>query len=197
MTSRNENSLRIIGGEFRGRKLSFADLPGLRPTGDRLRETLFNWLAPSLPGSRCVDLFTGSGALALESASRGAAEVTALDTAAAVTTLLKGHAKTLNCTQLKVFQDNAIAWLGKQSAGPFDIVFIDPPFAHDLWQTTIDALVQTNSLAEGAAIYIESGRDTPYQSPSNWRLHREKRAGQVTCRLYFYDAGEGNFELKD
>jgi 16S rRNA (guanine966-N2)-methyltransferase len=196
MATRSENSLRIIGGEFRGRKLSFADLPGLRPTGDRLRETLFNWLAPYINGSRCADLFTGSGALALESLSRGAALVTALDTAPQVISMLRDHAKTLDCSQLQLFQDNSITWLTRQAEQSIDIVFIDPPFAQALWQPSIDALIQTQCLTNGAAIYIESGRDTPYQIPSTWRLHREKRAGQVTCRLYFNDADDRNFELK-
>jgi len=182
------NTLRIIGGQFRGRKLSFADLPGLRPTGDRLRETLFNWLSPQLYGSRCLDLYTGSGALALECLSREAGHVTALDQAPLVINTLRSHAETLNTNDLSLHNGDAISWLSGPKGEPFDLVFIDPPFDQNLWQPTIDSLVKHGHLNPNAAVYIESGRDCPYIAPTQWRLHREKTAGQVTARLYFNEA---------
>jgi len=190
-TVKSNNLLRIIGGKFRGRKLSFADLPGLRPTGDRLRETLFNWLNPYMPGSRCLDLYTGSGALALESLSRDASEVTALDRMPQVISTLQSQVVLLQSAEPNLHLDlhnaNAINWLSQPPSMPYDIVFVDPPFGLNLWQQSIDLLVKNNWLNKGAAIYIESGRDCPYIAPKEWRLHREKRAGKVNCRLYFYE----------
>ena len=193
-TVKSNNLVRIIGGKFRGRKLAFADLPGLRPTGDRLRETLFNWLSPYLPGSRCLDLYTGSGALALESLSRDASEVTALDSMPQVISTLQSQVALLQSAEpnlrLDLHNTNAINWLSEAASKPYDIVYVDPPFDLNLWQQTIDLLVKNNWLNEGAAIYIESGRDCPYIAPKDWRLHREKRAGKVSCRLYFKQNNE-------
>jgi len=178
------NQLRIIAGKHRGRKLSFADLPGLRPSGDRLRETLFNWLAPHIVGAHCLDLYTGSGALALEAVSREASSVIALDKAPEVINTLRQHANTLNAMELALHQADANIWLGEPADQACDIVFIDPPFDHNLWQTTIDLLGQGAWLADGAVVYIESRRDSQYTVPAHWHLHREKKAGQVLARLY-------------
>jgi len=169
------NTLRIIGGQFRGRKLSFADLPGLRPTGDRLRETLFNWLAPQIFGSRCLDLYTGSGALALECLSREAIHVTALDQAKLVIDTLQSHANTLKTTGLSLHNHDALNWLEGSREAPFDIVFIDPPFDQNLWQATIDKLSEHGHLNPNAAVYIESGRDCPYATPAQWVLHGRRQ----------------------
>lgn len=180
------NQLRIIAGLWRGRKLSFPDVDGLRPTGDRIRETLFNWLAPEIQGARCLDLFAGSGALGIEALSRGA-EVSVLverDTKAAAQ--LKANLEFLKTEQGRVVNVDALGFLQKGNTDtPYHIVFIDPPFQLNLWQDVIEALEAGNWLADNATIYIESGRDDKYHPPINWQLHRDKHAGAVSYRLFY------------
>lgn len=183
------HTLRIIGGQWRGRKLSFVGAEGLRPTGDRIRETLFNWLMPDLPSARCLDVFSGSGALGLEALSRGAATATLLELHPQAAAQIRQHLRLLGCTQGEVVQTNSITWLLQAPrAEGYDVVFIDPPFEQDLWQATVDALEQRNWLNEGAAIYIETPRQLPLLTPAHWHLHREKHAGDVTFRLYYREA---------
>jgi 16S rRNA (guanine966-N2)-methyltransferase len=173
------NQLRIIGGEWRGRKLAFADAEGLRPTGDRIRETLFNWLAPYLPGARCLDLFAGSGALGLEAASRGAARVVMLDTAPAVVRLLREHGATLRASGVEVLQADALQYLGGP-AEPYDIVFLDPPFRQGLLQPCCERLATHGWLAPRAWIYLEAERELGEPAlPEGWTLHRSNAAGEV------------------
>lgn len=184
------SSLRIIGGQWRGRKLSFASVNGLRPTGDRIRETLFNWLMPDLPGARCLDLFSGSGALGLEALSRGAAEVVMLDREPTVVNLLQQNVATLGAQGARVVEADAIRWLQQQAkAEPtpaaYHIVFLDPPFDNNLWQPVLEALEQSRLLAYNAALYIEAPCDQALSLPPRWQLHREKQAGQVSYRLYY------------
>ncbi|GAB2514355.1 16S rRNA (guanine(966)-N(2))-methyltransferase RsmD [Microbulbifer agarilyticus] len=177
------SQLRIIGGRWRGRKVAFAPVEGLRPTGDRLRETLFNWLQFHLPDARCLDLFAGSGALGLEALSRGATHVDFVE-------LDGGAARTLR-EQLKLLQadggevHNCAAEVFTSQGGPaYDVVFVDPPFARDLWGATLEALVQSQRLSDGTLVYVESPRDTAVAAPEGWQLEKEKRAGQVCMRLY-------------
>ncbi len=182
--ARQGNQVRIIGGEHRGRKLSFPDISGLRPTGDRIRETLFNWLQPSLPGAACLDLFAGSGALGLEAASRGAARVVMLDRSPAVVEQLYHNISILGLKQTTVEQVDALAWL----QGPvqlFDIVFLDPPFADDLLQQACSMLEQGGWLKPDGLVYIETdvAAGLP-RLPPNWRQLKEKSAGQVSYFLY-------------
>jgi 16S rRNA (guanine966-N2)-methyltransferase len=182
------HQLRIIGGQWRGRKLPIADVDGLRPTGDRIRETVFNWLMGDIVGSHCLDIFAGSGALGLECLSRGAAHVTLLEKHPEAATQLKQHCQTLGTTQGKVIQCNALDWLHAPSipTKSIDIVFIDPPFDHALWVDTIDKLQASGLLNNEALIYIESPKHTPIPTPSHWHLHKEKQAGQVSYRLFCY-----------
>lgn len=183
--------LRIIGGRWRGRQLSFANADGLRPTGDRIRETLFNWLAPDLHGARCLDLFAGSGALGLEALSRGAAEVIMIeqnkDAHRHINQHLEQFKDELQLQQASVVKGSCLEWLLKprQPSPQFDVVFIDPPFAQNLWNDCINSLVQTNALAENAAIYIESPGDQQLICPQSWQLHRSKNAGSVKYQLYY------------
>lgn len=178
--------LRIIGGLWRGRKLGFPDIEGLRPTGDRIRETLFNWLAPEIQGARCLDLFAGSGALGIEALSRGASTSLMVERDNTAAAHLKGNLALLKADHGKVINAEAITWLKqKNTDAPYHIVFIDPPFQLKLWQAVIEALEEGNWLAENATIYIESGRDDHYQPPINWQLHRDKYAGAVSYRLYY------------
>ncbi len=170
--------VRIIGGRHRGRRLPFADLPGLRPTGDRIRETLFNWLQPYIEGARCLDLFAGSGALGLEAASRGAARVVMLDTAMAVIKQLAANKRELGLDQVAVIRADALQWL-EQEATPFDIVFLDPPFVGNLLEPLCQRL-NMGWLADGALVYMEdaASRELP-ALPDGWEMRRQKTAGQV------------------
>lgn len=189
-TGKNLNELRIIGGQWRGRKLKFPSQDGLRPTPDRVRETLFNWLAPYIPGARCADLFAGSGALGFEALSRGATAVTWLDTAAAVTQQLRDNLALLN-TEGTVQQLSAIEWLQQPAEDCIDVVFLDPPFASGLLQPAIEQLDASQRLAPTAWVYVETARDAPPPVvPPQWALHREKHAGQVSYRLYRVSAGQ-------
>ena len=179
------SQLRIIAGEWRSRRFSFTEQPGLRPTPDRVRETLFNWLAPNIEGARCLDLFAGSGALSLEALSRGARHVLSCDLSRDVTSTLRGHLQTLVCTRGEVLQQDALALLAGPPPAPFDIVFIDPPFHQDLLIPACSALEDNGWLTPEALIYTES-ETTPAQLafPSTWQLHREKKAGQVWYCLW-------------
>jgi len=185
------NRLRIIGGQWRGRKLSFPDSQGLRPTPDRVRETLFNWLGADIAGARCLDLFAGSGALGLEALSRGAAAVDFVDAAAEVCRQLRSNLQTLQTTQT-LYAATAIAQLeayGAKQQPPFDIVFLDPPFGQQMLAPCMALLDQYQLLREGSWVYIESGRgEVLPPAPSHWQLHREKTAGQVSYRLFLVDA---------
>lgn len=180
------NQLRIIGGSWRGRKLSFPDVDGLRPTGDRIRETLFNWLAPDIQGAHCLDLFAGSGALGLEALSRGAESSVLLEKHAAAAQQLKANLQLLQADNGRVEQVDSLQWLAQQKPShPFDIIFIDPPFALDLWAPIATALEANHWLSDAAVIYLEAPRDAQLQLPANWQLHRDKQAGQVSFRLYY------------
>lgn len=184
-----EKPLRIIGGQWRGRKLNFPATGGLRPTGDRIRETLFNWLAPHLPGARALDLFAGSGALGLEALSRGADEVVLLERQAQAWEQLRSNLALLGAENTAhLHHVDALRWLNQTNPGAgFDVVFIDPPFELDLWQRTIDAIQVNGWLAPGAAIYVEAGTETHFRVPDTWTLHRDKSAGQVRYRLYWLE----------
>jgi 16S rRNA (guanine966-N2)-methyltransferase len=180
------NQLRIIAGLWRGRKLSFPDVEGLRPTGDRIRETLFNWLAPELHGARCLDLFAGSGALGIEALSRGAALSVMVERDTKASAQLKTNLEILKAEAGRIINVDALSLLQKgNSDEPYHIVFIDPPFQLQLWQAVIDALEAGNWLADNATIYIESGRDDEYHPPINWQLHRDKHTGAVSYRLFY------------
>ena len=183
MARRASNQVRIIGGRHRGRKLSFPDQLGLRPTGDRVRETLFNWLQPLIPGARCLDLFAGSGALGIEAASRGAASVVMLEQAAPVVRSLRQNITGLGLEQVELIQTDALQWLNGP-AQPFDIVFLDPPFADKLLGACCEAL-QRGWLAEDARVYIEiDAGDALPELPEEWELLKQKKAGQVRFYLF-------------
>ena len=179
--------VRIIAGHWRGSKLPVANRPGLRPTADRVRETLFNWLPHSLAGLRALDLFAGTGALGFEAASRGAAEVVLLERDPGLAASLRDSAVRLKAERLRVETVDAPAWLSRAADGRFDLVFLDPPFAAGLWSEVAARLAPW--LAEGAWIYVESAREAVYEVPAGWRLHREGQTREVCYRLYRYRAG--------
>ncbi len=180
--SNKPNQLRIIGGAWRSRKLSFPELPGLRPSPDRVRETLFNWLAAEIPGARCLDLFAGSGALGLEAASRGAAEVVMVEWERAAVNALHSHVNLLNAGQVQVWEGDALTYL-RGSAVPFDVVFIDPPFGSELLQQSMLALQTGDWVRPGAHIYLEAKHGTAISLPGDWVVYRSKTAGQVDYQL--------------
>ena len=182
------STIRIIAGQWRGRKLPVAVIDGLRPTGDRIRETLFNWLDANIDGARCLDLFAGSGVLGLEALSRGAVQVTALDSSRVAISALVEASQLLNTSALQAMQMDAIQWLKSKPAGPFDLVFIDPPFQAGLLDETLALLAASNCLAVGALVYIERDRnDDPPQLPNGWQIHKDKVAGSVSYGLYSVD----------
>ena len=149
------NQLRIIGGEWGSRKLSFPDAPGLRPTPDRVRETLFNWLAPYVAGAKVLDPFAGSGALFLEALSRGAAMGQALDASNIAVASIKEHLGTLRCTTGQIQTADALRYLETQTATAYDLVFLDPPFNQNLLPAVCKLLEERQWLAENAWVYTE------------------------------------------
>ena len=185
--SKQSNQLRIIAGQWRGRKLNFPDLPGLRPTSDRIRETLFNWLQADIQGARCLDLFAGSGALGFEALSRGATEVVFVDTAPIVVNQIKQNFHTLNDQRGKDIQQSAFDFLNEKNTGPFDIVFLDPPFNLGLLEKSVEAIQKSECLKAGSLIYIESEKQLDFDLPASWRCLKEKKAGQVKYMLYVRD----------
>lgn len=176
--------IRIIGGKWRGRKLPVPVSPGLRPTTDRVRETLFNWLAPMIQGARCLDCFAGSGALGLEALSRYAGVAILLEADRHVAKQLSNNLTLLSAANGQVVNTNSLQWLA-QPGQPFDLVFLDPPFRKGLLAETINLLEQFNWLTADAWIYVEAEAESAATDvPANWQLHREKIAGQVAYRLY-------------
>jgi 16S rRNA (guanine966-N2)-methyltransferase len=175
--------VRIIGGSLRGSRLDVPASPGLRPTPDRVRETLFNWLAPVIPGARCLDLFAGTGALGIEAISRGAAGCVFVERDRRLAELLRGNLVRLRVSAGEVANAGADAFLAGEPR-PFDIVFLDPPFEAGLWQASAVALEQGGWLRSGAWIYLESPAQSPPPVPPAWTLHREARAGTVRHALY-------------
>jgi len=175
--------LRIVAGKWRSRLLPVADEPGLRPTSERIRETLFNWLASTIEGSRCLDLFAGSGALGLEALSRGAKEVVFVENSARATAVLKESVNMLEASGARIHQADAIKYL-KSEPEPFDIVFLDPPFAADLLEDLCRLLSEGNWLAEGGRVYLEQDRERPLpELPDGWTPLNDKTAGQVRYAL--------------
>lgn len=180
----SSNQIRIIGGAYRGRKLKFPSIDGLRPTSDRVRETLFNWLQPVLAGASCLDLFAGSGALGLEAASRGAERVVMLDKSPRVATQITENISLLGAQGVEVNCSDALQWL-TGSGQRFDVVFLDPPFAQDLLQPCCRLLDQGGWLGPNAKIYLESNEEKALpQLPPNWSPLRRKKAGQVCYYLF-------------
>lgn len=179
--------LRIIGGDWRSRKLRFPDAGGVRPTPARTRETLFNWLSFHLAGSHCLDLFAGSGALGLEALSRGAASTTFVEHNPELAQALRQNLQTLKCTSATVNCQGVEAYL---AAAPqaFDVVFMDPPFRQDWLARLYPLLIQQPWLRPGSWVYVEHESElTPPPPPANWQLHRQKHAGQVCYNLFRVD----------
>ena len=174
--------LRIIAGSLRGSRIAVPDAAGLRPTPERVRETLFNWLAPVIAGSKCLDLFAGSGALGIEALSRGAASVDFVEADTRLADLLRANLARLR-QDARVHAADALRFLA-HAAQAYDVVFLDPPFAADLWNAAAQALEDHRCLKDAAWIYVESPAHGAPAFPQNWTLHREGRAGEVRYALY-------------
>jgi 16S rRNA (guanine966-N2)-methyltransferase len=175
--------VRIIGGEWRGRKLKVPDILNLRPTPDRVRETLFNWLAPIIVGAHCLDAFAGSGALGFEALSRGAASVIMLDDSLKVVRLLQEELAIFKAENAEIYCAKMPLQL-KTPSKPFDIVFLDPPYTENLLLPSCFYLEERAFLAPNAYIYLEAREPLDEKMlPSNWRVLKSKRAGQVAYHL--------------
>ncbi|MBF6057586.1 16S rRNA (guanine(966)-N(2))-methyltransferase RsmD [Thiomicrorhabdus heinhorstiae] len=188
--------VRIIGGDWGGRKLPVLQAEGLRPTSDRVRETLFNWLQFEVPGARCLDLFAGSGALGFEALSRGAKSCCFLELSAENTRQLQANRQSLQADQAEIHQTDSVQWIQQQSSQAFDIVFIDPPFHKGLLEPVWQGLLQNGWLAEEAWIYLEqeNGLDWP-EIPESCSLYREKKTSQVKYALFHYQARQAESRI--
>ena len=180
--ARAPHEVRIIGGTWRGRKLPVADAPGLRPTPDRVRETLFNWLGQDLTGWRVLDAFAGTGVLGLEAASRGAAAVTLLEADKGLARQLQQQAERLKAETATVVNTDALGWM-RRGGERFDLVLLDPPFEADLFQAALEAA--THRLADGGWVYLEAPAEHAEDAlaAAGWLRHRHLKAGAVHAHL--------------
>ena len=185
VTKETPSQLRIIGGEWRGRKLSFHARPGLRPTSDRVRETLFNWLAPTIVGADCLDLFSGSGALGLEALSRGASYSDFVESDQLAAAYIQGNLRLLgdNSARGRVTTTDALKFMDAAQRR-WDVVFVDPPFDSGIGTRTLEYLASHDCLNHDSWIYFETRQSAPEAVPDSlYNLHREKTAGDVLYRL--------------
>ena len=180
------NRIKIIGGTWRSRQIAVIDEQGLRPTPARVRETLFNWLQADIFNSQCLDVFSGSGALGFEAASRGARLVVAIENNVPAYHALKDNAAKLSASQMTFIQKDALAYLTAPASTQFDIVFLDPPFGLGLIAQSIELLDKHQWLAPYAKIYVETENTLNIDAhiPKNWHSLKHKIAGEVTYRLF-------------
>jgi 16S rRNA (guanine966-N2)-methyltransferase len=189
-----QGQCRIIAGKWRGRIIRFEDAEGLRPTTDRIRETVFNWLQPYLSQSHCLDLFAGSGVLGFEALSRGASEVVFIEQNKTTVDNLKRNSQKLDAANTVILHKETLAWLDMMSSAAdnrqqyssqtFDLVFLDPPFRSELLQKSSFLLNSSGCLAENAIIYVEHAVDDTVTLPDNWQCLKEKKSGQVAYKLF-------------
>ncbi|MEC4088481.1 16S rRNA (guanine(966)-N(2))-methyltransferase RsmD [Pseudoalteromonas rubra] len=176
--------IRLISGRFRGRKLPVKNVEGLRPTTDRVKETVFNWLMQDVRDAKVLDCFAGSGSLGFEALSRFAHSTTFFEFDKQVAQQLQHNADTLKVDNAWVEQGDTLIKLATPAAQPFDLVFVDPPFRRDMVQSCCALLEANQWLSENALIYVEFERESTPTFPENWAILKEKQAGQVCCRLY-------------
>ncbi|OUS24399.1 16S rRNA (guanine(966)-N(2))-methyltransferase RsmD [Gammaproteobacteria bacterium 45_16_T64] len=183
--STSHHQLRIIGGEWRSRKLSFTPMDGLRPTQDRVRETLFNWLMYDIEGVNILDAFAGSGALGLEALSRGAKNVQFIEKSAMAADQIRQHLATLECTRGNVHQIDALQYLSASVSEPFQLIFLDPPFNQQLLQPCCEQLIRNGYSQPGTYIYVEAEIDIDLSTlPEQWQLVKDK--SQSTKHIVLY-----------
>jgi 16S rRNA (guanine966-N2)-methyltransferase len=176
--------LRIVAGKWRSRLLPVADVPGLRPTPERVRETLFNWLAPVIEGARCLDLYAGTGALGIEALSRGAASVEFVENSRLAVSTLRDSIELLGATSSPVHEADAQVFLKSDCRSSFNVIFLDPPFATDSYEELCRLLAGHGWLAKGAQVYLEQSSNQQIPAlPDGWELLKEKTAGNVRYSL--------------
>lgn len=185
MNKRSAETLRIIGGQWRSRHLSFPNIPGLRPTHDRVRETLFNWLAPYIKGASCLDLFAGSGALGFEALSRGARQVSFVDKHRKAIAVIESNAMQLEAKGCEIVVGECPSRMPPLTFPPYDIVFLDPPFHQGLLSSTAEWLERSGYLNDEAYIYIEAEKaNDAFSVPSNWQVNKSGKTPRVAYYLY-------------
>ncbi|KZN43731.1 16S rRNA (guanine(966)-N(2))-methyltransferase RsmD [Pseudoalteromonas luteoviolacea] len=183
--TQSNGHIRIISGKFKGRKLPVKDVEGLRPTTDRVKETLFNWLMADIRHASVLDCFAGSGNLGFECLSRFAQDATFIELDKGAAAQIKANAVTLGLDNAVVFNASALEYLkNNQNNQTFDVVFLDPPFRKDLLSPCCDLLEQHQWLHENTLIYVEFEKESMPELPDKWQLLKEKQAGQVTCMLF-------------
>lgn len=184
MQKKKPGNVRIIAGQWRGRRLPVPDIEGLRPSGDRSREVLFNWLQPHLPGAVCVDLFAGTGVLGLEAVSRGAAKATLVEQSRPAAASIRASLAALGAKSVTLVEGDALRWLESQAPQSADIVFIDPPFGLGLGETALERVLAVNLLRPGALVYLESPRlEAPDHPMAAFEIVKEKVLGEVRMQL--------------
>ena len=180
--------LRIVAGKWRSRLLPITDVEGLRPTPERIRETLFNWLAGEIEGSHCLDPFAGTGALAFEALSRGAASATLIDKSARVVETLNSSAALLESDDIQILCADALSFMRQKASRRYDIVFLDPPFAEDIVEECCRLLQSNGWLTDGAVVYIEQQKSRPLpELPRGWTINKDNKAGNVRYMLACLD----------
>lgn len=189
-------SVRIIGGKWRGRRLKVPNVEGLRPTPDRVRETLFNWLATIVPGAHCLDLFAGSGVLGFEAASRGAASVVMVDAKEEVVNTLQEECKLFKTDHISIYRATLPQQL-RPLSHPADVVFLDPPYQADLLLPCCHYLEENQFLADTAYIYLEASQVIKdNELPNHWRLIKSREAGQVAYHLALRELKKHDYHRK-
>lgn len=197
--SRKNNGVRIISGNWRGRRLQVADVPGLRPTGDRSRETLFNWLQPWISGADCADLFAGTGALGFEAASRGAASVLMVEKDQRAQYVLRQSIEQLQAVQVKLHAGGAMSLIEEFKPDIYDLVFVDPPFDSNLGGLVLERLDKTGCVRCGGFIYVESpaSASKAIVAPQGWSVWRDQQLGEVRMQLFRRQTQDGERNLAD
>lgn len=182
-----QGQIRIIGGECRGRKLPVLDAEGLRPTSDRVKETVFNWLQFDIAGAYCLDVFAGSGGLGFEAASRGAKQVDMLELNSRNVQQLKNNIATLSLSNITVNQTDSLQWLQQPAKQVYDVVFLDPPFFKDMLSNVITLLLSNGYVNEHTLLYLEQENrlDWP-ELPLNWHIKKEKKTSQVKYAIFHF-----------
>jgi len=187
MVDKQRNQLRIIAGQWRGRQISFPDVDGLRPTANRVRETLFNWLQFEIMGKRCLDLFAGSGACGIEALSRGADSVVFVESNSSVAKAMEDNLYKLKAEDYEIHIADALTWLRNstlQDAAAFDLIFLDPPYSDNLENQCLEALLETKIVSPEALVYLETDKSPQdIQWPAQWQVSKRSRAGEVNYFL--------------
>ena len=195
--SGKSNSVRIIAGDWRGRRLQVADVPGLRPTGDRSRETLFNWLQPWIVAADCADLFAGTGGLGFEAASRGAASVLMIEKHPQALAVLRQSIEQLQAEQVNLLAGGAMSLIEDFKPDSFDLVFVDPPFDSNLGGLVFERLDKNDCVRRGGFIYIESPAAKVIPPLPGWSVWREQQLGEVCMQLFRKKIQEDERNLPD